>query len=323
MLPTIPKSQCNTDIIAATIKAQATKKITKFVANNALCAGYSAADLAEAVDLAQAEQSRRKGIEAGIRQAYEALRVRLVSSWKCTPCKCYIRHSGKGPTQCFRTSSTAHPAQLLNQGVPLVPQSDCSSTPVPVGSPLVVDLDGDGINLSNRHRIPFDLAATGEPVKIPALRGRDALLALDRDGNGRIDSGAELFGNAAPCGSARCTDGVEALARHDANADGRIDGRDPVFARLRLWRDANRDGRSQPAELSRLSGAGLRSISLSARLDASWADAAGNSVTRALSFTRTDGSTGLVPDVWFSLAFDRLPTDPRTSGITSTLRPRR
>jgi hypothetical protein len=311
VLPTIPKTQCNTDVIAATILGEAKKSADSFVSSNPVCDGYDTSDLAEAVDLAQAESNRRKGLDEGMRQAYEALRVRLVSTWKCTACKCYIRYSGKGPTQCFMTNSTAHPAQLIAQGVPMVPQSQCSSTPVPVGSPLVVDLDRDGVRLSKK-RVSFDLAATGEQAKIPALVGSDALLALDLNGNGEIDNGAELFGNATSCGSERCTDGLEALAQHDRNRDGVLDGEDPVFSRLRLW-----SGRG--SALRPLRSAQIRAIRLASRLDISWVDSQGNSVTRSLTFERDDGASGVIQDVWFSLTFDRLPKKPRSSGITSSL----
>jgi len=320
VMPTISKSQCNTDIIANTVMGETKKQVDSFMQANQLCAGYNPSELTVAVDLAQAEANRKLGIEEGMRLAYEALRVRLVQTWQCLPCKCYIRYSGSGPTQCFRTTSSSHPATLINQGEQILPKSECpDTTPVTVGSPLVVDLDGDGVRPDARQRISFDLGATGETVRIPALRGADALLALDVNGNGSIDDGSELFGNATSCGGQRCTDGVEALGRHDQNRDGRIDARDAVFARLRLWRDADGDGKSTTDELVGLSSVGLRAIRLEARLDLSFSTAAG-SATRTLIYERTDGVTGQVPDVWFNLTFDRMPSDPRSSGIVSTLR---
>jgi len=315
VMPTIPKTQCSTDIIAATILAEAKKKVDGFIQDNPVCAGYKAEDLEVAVDLAQAEANRRLGLDEGMRSAYEALRVRLVNTWECepVPCKCYIRYSGKGPTQCFRTNSTAHPATLINQGLPILPLSECQgTTPVAVGSPLVLDLDGDGVRLDSAHRVAFDLAATGETARIPTLLGADALLALDLDEDGRIESGRELFGNATLCGAAICIDGLEALAHHDANHDGRIDAKDPVYGKLQLWQPGG--------ALCPLADAGVKAIGLASRLDLAFTDAAGNSATRALTFEREDGSTGQAPDVWFSLGFDQLPASPRSSGIVSTLR---
>jgi len=172
-----------------------------------------------------------------------------------------------------------------------------------------------------RDTAPFDLADTGETVRIPGLAPGQALLVLDQDGNGRVDSGAELFGNSTRCGAARCVDGLEALAQHDVTKDGIIDSRDPVSHRLRLWRDDNHDGQSQLAELQTLEQAGIRRIDLAPRLDLAWTDRRGNSATRALNFERRDGGRGAIHDVWFALTFDRLPKDPRSSGIVSTLAP--
>jgi hypothetical protein len=172
--------------------------------------------------------------------------------------------------------------------------------PFQIASPLVVDLDGDGIRIPGK-RVPFDLSATGTKVMMPALGGGDALLVLDLNANGRVDSGAELFGNATRCGSARCTDGLEALAQHDGNHDGVIDAKDPVYGKLRLWRDSNADGISAEGELWTLGRASIREISLRSRLDASFVDMFGNSATRAFTFVRFDGSSGLIPDVWFSV----------------------
>lgn len=318
VLPTVPETQCDTDLIASTVLAEAEGRVEGFVSSHAVCAGYDVSELALSVDLAQAEVNRLRGVEEGLREAYEALRVRLVSTWECTPCRCYIRYSGTGPTQCFATDSDEHPQQLINRGVPMIDQSECSATPVPVGSPLVVDLDGDGVRLS-RDRAPFDLLATGEVPRIPVLEGRDAFLALDEDGDGRIESGAELFGNATTCVNGRCSDGVAALSQHDVDRDGRIDEREPVFARLRLWRDADRDGQGSGDELSTLADAGVRSIDLASRLDLSWVDAEGNAATRSLTFERRDGRVGSIQDVWFSLEFAELPLLPLSAGAVSTL----
>jgi len=217
------------------------------------------------------------------------------------------------------SSTLTAPVQSSRGGVVLtfVPKSSCDTTPVPVGSPLVLDLDGNGVRLTD-ERVRFDLAATGEMARIPALQGQDAFLALDLDGNGRIDSGVELFGNATSCGARRCSDGIEALEQHDANHDGAINAADAVYSELRIWRDDNRNGSCEAGELTSLAEAGIRSISLAARLDLSFVDARGNAATRSLVFERSTGARGLMPDVWFSLEFDRLPSDPRSSGIVTT-----
>jgi len=277
VLPTVPNTICNTDTVAATVFSAAKQQVQTFIAANAICSGYNASDLAVAVDMAQAENSRLQGLNAGVQAGYEALRVRLVSTWQCVQ-----------------------------------PNT---------GDPLVVDLDDNGVQLS-AQLVSFDLAATGEKVRMPRLLGKDALLAIDLDGNGRIDSGAELLGNASSCGDGRCTDGVEALARHDGNKDGAIDAKDAAFSRLRLWQDRDGDGVSGAGELRSLAEAGIRSIGLSDRFDRSFGDERGSSL-RSISFTRTGGSSGAVYDVWFNVQLTGAPRDMRTAGIVSTLPLRR
>jgi hypothetical protein len=93
---------------------------------------------------------------------------------------------------------------------------------------------------------------------------------LDRNGNGVIDSGIELFGNRTPQPRCETPNGFIALAEFDlraegGNGDGVIDRRDAVFARLLLWKDRNHDGLSQASELEPLRRSGIESISLDYR----------------------------------------------------------
>ena len=130
--------------------------------------------------------------------------------------------------------------------------------------PLILDLTGEGFHLTDTaHGVVFDIRADGHPLHLPwTADSRNGFLVLDRNGNGLVDDGSELFGNATPQPQSAHPNGFGALAQYDLNGDGIIDDRDPIYSLLRIWIDANHDGICQSEEMHMLPELGVFSISL-------------------------------------------------------------
>lgn len=168
--------------------------------------------------------------------------------------------------------------------------------------PIVLDLDGNGIDTISVDEggVYFDLDNNGFAEKTGWINPNDGILALDRDGNGLIDAGKELFGDRTILDDGTtASSGFEALAYLDSNQDWIIDENDDLFSDLRVWIDANQDGVSSPQELFSLAQVGVKSIDLNYSYDGQ-VDASGNVVARVGSFTRQDGTTSSVKEFLLS-----------------------
>lgn len=160
--------------------------------------------------------------------------------------------------------------------------------PVRRSDPLALDLAGTGLATTGiEDGVRFDIDADGRLDRVSVAAGGSAFVAHDRNGNGRIDDGRELFGDQH--GHAN---GFEALRGQDHNRDGAIDARDPVFEMLRLVQ-LQADGSQR---LTTLAAAGVASISLD------WQPAgitlnAYDSVAQLGRYTRVDGSGGTAGDL--------------------------
>jgi hypothetical protein len=160
--------------------------------------------------------------------------------------------------------------------------------------PLVLDLNGDGFETTTaEYGHDFDLNADGRIVRAATVTGGDALLVYDRNRNGLIDDGSELFGD-----QNGATDGFAELARYDQNQDGWIDASDDIYALLGVFQDRNRNGRTDAGELQRLADINIAALQLHAqKVDG---DSNGNRIDSVAVFRRTDGSEGLLGELYFN-----------------------
>lgn len=167
----------------------------------------------------------------------------------------------------------------------------------PASDPLLVDLDGDGVYRTTgaTNGTTFDVDADGTAEQTSWAGPGDAFLAWDRDGDGRIGDGGELFGD-----QHGAVDGIAELARHDENGDGLIDASDAIWDRLVLWADANGDGDST-GELVSLADAGFTAIDVRRRAF-SGTTTGGDALDGAITMYRSDGSTVGAADAWLASA---------------------
>ena len=169
-------------------------------------------------------------------------------------------------------------------------------------TPLMLDLDGHGVQtLGLANGVRFDIGNTGTAVSTGWVAPGDGLLVLDRNHNGVIDDGGELFGSGTVLADgSRAADGFVALATLDANHDGAINALDAGFNTLQVWVDANSDGRTQAGELRGLGGLGITALHLDAAATSGVDN--GNLVGLTSRYDRADGSTQVLADVWLATA---------------------
>lgn len=133
-------------------------------------------------------------------------------------------------------------------------------------SPIVLDLSHNQQFSTLEHwetSVHFDLDGNGTAERTGWLAPQTGLLAIDLNGNGVIDNGRELFGDATlTANGSLATNGYIALNQY---ADGKsfIDEKNPNFSKLRVWIDANSNGHTEKGELVTLAELGINRISTS------------------------------------------------------------
>lgn len=128
-------------------------------------------------------------------------------------------------------------------------------------SPIVIDVDNSGFSMTDAAGgVIFDMLKDGVPLGLSWTKAgsTNALLVLDRNANGTIDNGEELFGDVTPQPASSAPNGFVALAEYDNPANGgngnrKLDSQDAIFSQLRLWQDTNHNGYSESSELRPLS----------------------------------------------------------------------
>ena len=155
---------------------------------------------------------------------------------------------------------------------------------------------------------------------------------LDRNGNGTIDDGTELFGDSTPIFDAegnvtgKAADGFDALAQQDTNHDGIVNSQDANFDKLRVWQDLNQNAISDAGELKTLAELGITGINVG-KTEHSQILPNGNEIADLGTFTRSDGTSGsagvssrladvnLASDTFHRSFSDVIPTTAQTVNL--------
>jgi Ca2+-binding RTX toxin-like protein len=168
-------------------------------------------------------------------------------------------------------------------------------SPPPRRDPLILDLDGGGVETTAvTAGAYFDHDGNGFAEQTGWASADDGVLVLDRNGDGIINDGKELFGDQTILADGqKATNGFQTLAELDGNHDGKIDANDNAYSQLRVWQDEDGDGYSTADELKTLSELGVASISTASTIT-NITDPQGNTQTRIGSFTKTDGTTSTI-----------------------------
>ena len=178
-------------------------------------------------------------------------------------------------------------------------QSFTTAEAARVGIPIVLDLDRDGVETTSiNDGAHFDHDRNGFAEKTGWASPDDGLLAWDKNSDGIINDGTELFND--PIQFPTATNGFQVLAQLNDNLDGKIDSNDAVWSNLRIWQDFDGDGYSAADELYTLDELGIQSINAD-YTESTEVDAQGNEHRQVGSFTWTDETTSTATDVWFKV----------------------
>jgi RHS repeat-associated protein len=173
-----------------------------------------------------------------------------------------------------------------------------AGTEIYYSCPLVLDLDNDGIELTNLNttRTYFDVDGDGFREATGWVKADDGILVRDVNNDGFINDNTELFGNN---NAAQINSGFTKLKTLDSNADGWISAADTAFNSLNIWRDLDQDGISDTGELFTLNQLGIARISVNPTATSQTIE--GNNIFETAKYELTDGTQRTIVDAWFAL----------------------
>lgn len=179
---------------------------------------------------------------------------------------------------------------------------NAGNTPAP-RDPLVIDLGHEGILLTSvDNGVYFDLDNNGFAERTAWVGPEDGFLVLDRNGNGKIDNGGELFGDQVILkNGSKSESGFEALSEVDENNDGIIDINDNQFSSLMVWIDINQNGISEQNELTSLDKLSITSISLDYQEIGDIDGKTGTVISRESNVSFINDTTRKISEHWFKV----------------------
>ncbi|STA71092.1 Ig family protein [Campylobacter ureolyticus] len=190
--------------------------------------------------------------------------------------------------------------------------------------PIIIDLNKNKITSTKLNNTTyFDHDNNNFKEASSWIDKGDAFLALDKNNNGLIDNGNELFGNHTISNTRfkytnnKATNGFEALKAYDLNGDNVIDSKDEIYDKLVLWKDSNQNAITDKGELIKLKDSGIVSIDLNYKNTNT--DEKGNTIKQSSTVTFEDGSTTIANDVWFKVNLDKTKQTSIDEMIKDTL----
>lgn len=289
-------TQPNFDNLNSLIQQQATQT----AAGNGyyLMAGANCVDrLDEWLTYANVSHDMTSMFTQTLLDTYSTARYWLTTGWGWVYSQIDQNQGGYNYTMCDYIDGWLHD---FSEGLKRLFNSDAtdevgdaaSELPNTIYSPIAIDLNGDGLNTSSFFSgdVEFDLDGSGSIDRTAWLDPNDAFLAIDLNGDGKINSGAELFG-----GGSR-GEGYAKLGLLDTNQDGLLSSEDDTFNQLLIWQDSNSNGVTDLGELRGLAEAGIDQISAQYE---SWDQYNNGNLIGEHSWATLNGSTVAVGDIYF------------------------